>query len=134
MAALAFPDALGRAQGDEGYPRQVCPRSRAWLLQESSFLGLQGQGVSPRKNDIGVRLHLGRTRSSWRESPMLAALIALLAVADATNPELISVEVGLVRVTPFRPGTQTPWAIPGRPAQSDPCALLVPAAVATGAA
>jgi len=39
---------------------------------------------------------------------MLTALIALLAVADATNPELISVEVGLVRVTPFGATTRQP--------------------------
>ncbi len=51
-------------------------------------------------------------------------LLAALALLAASVPELISVEVGLVRVTPFRPGTQTTWAIPGKPSQSDPCALL----------
>jgi len=62
------------------------------------------------------------------------AVLALLA-ANASAPQLISIEVGLVRVTPFRPGTQTPWAIPRRPSQSDPCGLLVPVAtVAAGAA
>jgi len=68
---------------------------------------------------------------------MLVALMALLAAADATaaKPEYVSIEVGLVRVTPFRPGTQTPWAIPGKPSQSDPCAVLAPAlTVAAGAA
>jgi hypothetical protein len=67
---------------------------------------------------------------------LLAALVTLMAVADATstnaNPELISIEVGLVRITPFRPGTQTAWAIPGRTSQSDPCAVLVPLATVAG--
>src|SRR5438128_9305299 len=62
---------------------------------------------------------------------MLLSLLALLVAAETTAPDLISIEVGLVRVTPFRPGTQTPWAIPGRPSQKDPCGLLV--AVATTA-
>jgi hypothetical protein len=59
---------------------------------------------------------------------MLVALLALLAVADASAPELISVDVGLVRVTSIKPGTNEPWAVPQQKSQGDGCGLFALAA------
>lgn len=68
---------------------------------------------------------------------VLGIFIAFSASADAAeepSSNVIAIEVGLVRVTPTRPRTNLTWAIPGRPAKDNSCALIAGAgAAATGA-
>src|SRR5467141_3381124 len=70
--------------------------------------------------------------------PMIATIVSVLATALAAaggSPDLLAIEVDLVRVTPTRPGTNQPWAIQGRPAQDNSCALFSTAVTAaTGVA
>lgn len=87
--------------------------------------------VRIRADDLGYtanRLLLGGT--------MLASVLTVLATAAFAGgpPDLIAIEVDLVRVTPTRPGTNQPWALPGRPAQDNSCALFSTAVTAAGVA
>src|SRR5713101_5192594 len=68
---------------------------------------------------------------------MIASMVAVLASALATAagpPDLIVIQVDHVRVTPTKPGTNQPWAIPGKPAQDNSCALFSTAVTAAAGA
>ncbi len=43
---------------------------------------------------------------------MVCALLTSIVLAAADSPQVIALEVGLVRVSPHRPGTDQPWVIP----------------------
>ena len=61
---------------------------------------------------------------------VFVALAASAKAAEEPSSNVIAIEVGLVRVTPTRPGTNQTWAIAGRPAKDDSCAVIAGAGAA----
>jgi hypothetical protein len=55
---------------------------------------------------------------------LFVAFAASAYAAEESSSNVIAIEVGLVRITPTRPGTNQTWAIPGRPAKDDSCAVI----------
>jgi hypothetical protein len=67
---------------------------------------------------------------------MVSALLTSLALAAGGPPELVSLEVGLVRISPHRPGTDKTWVIPAERKQGSGgfCGAAMAGAVVTGVA